>query len=435
MIELIPQQAWRELNEGLNSMSADVDKLAAIENHDVDSLQRVLAQIREKLNTFDDKFQQLNGENKCFHNLCGHDVGNSSLIFGLNVINLHDKYKEPLGKRIRDFLGKSSRIEELDESFYEKLYVLALDFCREKGAKPKGASRELRAMLKQIASTNEDFSVSGSLRDLEEYLLRLVDHDLAKLPQLVDDQLLEIIRDVFGKAEPAQGIYDHLYGKVEEFCLSDVKRREDIPGDLKEEAGVVGRNDYDLIYIKQEIDAMRADISKRVAVICTNFWKTNMAIKSMQHWVEDERLASEEVDLDKFFNQAKPVLQQIFAPGNVDFEVEPGLKAKMNEGTIGNLLVNMAKNAQRHGAARNLKIRVFKNDEAVKLEVTDDGSGLDGAIVGKIFDEGFSSGQGKGLGLAKAKERLEAIGGEIEVEGRGGIDGGAKFVMKICNLL
>jgi PAS domain S-box-containing protein len=65
-------------------------------------------------------------------------------------------------------------------------------------------------------------------------------------------------------------------------------------------------------------------------------------------------------------------------------------------------------NARRHSAARSVEVRLWTDDGAVLLEVADDGQG---------FDPGSAS---AGVGLSAMRERVEELGGEIEVSSRPG---------------
>jgi PAS domain S-box-containing protein len=74
-------------------------------------------------------------------------------------------------------------------------------------------------------------------------------------------------------------------------------------------------------------------------------------------------------------------------------------------------------NVRRHSAARSVEVRLWTDDEAVRLEVADDGRG---------FDPGTAS---AGVGLSAMRERVEELGGEIEVSSRPGA--GTKVAVRV----
>ena len=65
-------------------------------------------------------------------------------------------------------------------------------------------------------------------------------------------------------------------------------------------------------------------------------------------------------------------------------------------------------NVRRHSAATNVEVGLRTDDEAILLEVADDGRG---------FDPGSAR---AGIGLSAMRERVEELGGEIEVSSRPG---------------
>ena len=65
-------------------------------------------------------------------------------------------------------------------------------------------------------------------------------------------------------------------------------------------------------------------------------------------------------------------------------------------------------NVRRHSGARNVEVGLRTDDEAILIEVADDGRG---------FDPGSAR---AGIGLSAMRERVEGLGGEIEVRSRPG---------------
>jgi len=66
-------------------------------------------------------------------------------------------------------------------------------------------------------------------------------------------------------------------------------------------------------------------------------------------------------------------------------------------------------NAIKHSGARNIRVQLKGEKEAIALNVTDDGAGFD-----------VDAAAGKGLGLISMHERAESVGGTLRVVSRKG---------------
>lgn len=89
-----------------------------------------------------------------------------------------------------------------------------------------------------------------------------------------------------------------------------------------------------------------------------------------------------------------------------------------------NLLIN-AEHAMLHaGVGTRVEIRTRLDDaDTVRIEVTDDGPGMDEEVLGRIFDPFFTTkdvGEGTGLGLAVAQAIVAEHGGHIAASSRPG---------------
>jgi len=78
-------------------------------------------------------------------------------------------------------------------------------------------------------------------------------------------------------------------------------------------------------------------------------------------------------------------------------------------------------NIARHAAARNVEIGLLLNDGVASVNITDDGIGFDLAelSIGTIKDldsEGLNISENtRGLGLLGMQERIELLGGDLEI--------------------
>ena len=90
---------------------------------------------------------------------------------------------------------------------------------------------------------------------------------------------------------------------------------------------------------------------------------------------------------------------------------------------------NLIRNAVTHGKASKIEVEVEEKDDCYLIMFADNGTGISEDIADRIFDEGFSSGGGKGLGLYIVRRVIERYGGEIKLD-RTKKDG-ARFLIKL----
>ncbi|MFO8109202.1 MAG: PAS domain S-box protein [Thermoplasmata archaeon] len=89
------------------------------------------------------------------------------------------------------------------------------------------------------------------------------------------------------------------------------------------------------------------------------------------------------------------------------------------------IFYNMIENAVRHSEGGTVKISLKKEDDKAICTIEDDGKGIPEDKRSSVFERGFTTGGGTGLGLFLVKVLIEGYGGSIEL-----LDsrrGGAKF--------
>lgn len=99
--------------------------------------------------------------------------------------------------------------------------------------------------------------------------------------------------------------------------------------------------------------------------------------------------------------------------------------------TILNLLDNARDALLKSDAqSRKVTIRVWRENEAAKLSISDNGGGIAEEILPHMFEPYFSTkDMGTGLGLYMARICVEGMGGTLQAEN--GPDGGARFVLTL----
>ena len=127
------------------------------------------------------------------------------------------------------------------------------------------------------------------------------------------------------------------------------------------------------------------------------------AIYDLRH--EKERPFLESVESLVELNQQAPPEREIRLVVEKGFPVSlPGKESV----ELLRILQEALANVRRHSGARNVEVGLRTDDESILIEVADDGRG---------FDPGSAR---AGIGLSAMRERVEGLGGEIEVRSRPG---------------
>ena len=93
-----------------------------------------------------------------------------------------------------------------------------------------------------------------------------------------------------------------------------------------------------------------------------------------------------------------------------------------------NLIINAAQAIEGHG---DIWIRTKETDSSIRVEVEDNGSGIDDEVKHKLFDPFFTTkpvGVGTGLGLSITHGIIEKHNASINVESTVGV--GTKFIIE-----
>lgn len=112
-----------------------------------------------------------------------------------------------------------------------------------------------------------------------------------------------------------------------------------------------------------------------------------------------------EIRLDK-------VVEEVAKSYDVNFKVEE-VSVLANEGLY-SVVDNLIRNAIVHGGGE-VEVEVLKENNSGVLRVKDRGKGVPKEIREKIFEEGFTTGKGTGMGLYIVKKLVEIYGGEVRV--------------------
>ncbi|MGC7100432.1 ATP-binding protein [Amycolatopsis lurida] len=119
-------------------------------------------------------------------------------------------------------------------------------------------------------------------------------------------------------------------------------------------------------------------------------------------------------------------------------DLPEGVSTRVDRRRLDVIVANLVGNALRHGGPP-VEVKLRANDTMVSVEVSDQGPGIDPAVLPHVFERFYKAdsararSDGSGLGLAIALENARMHGGGIQAENRP--DGGARFTLFLPRFL
>ncbi len=131
----------------------------------------------------------------------------------------------------------------------------------------------------------------------------------------------------------------------------------------------------------------------------------------------DERLAWEVRDVGESVRDAAGGWGGV----RVEVAADDDLRALIDPVRLRQVVRNLVRNAVKAAdAEEGVRVHVARAGEEVALRVEDDGPGLDAAARDAIFGRYVAGSGGTGLGLAVVRRLVDAMGGTVRAEARGG---------------
>jgi PAS domain S-box-containing protein len=146
-----------------------------------------------------------------------------------------------------------------------------------------------------------------------------------------------------------------------------------------------------------------------------------------------ERIGSEKPSEENVFDCVNQAVALISNLGTVKVVNECQGLVVVADSLLKQLFYNFVDNSLKHGEkVTQIRLHYTKDDDGVKLFYEDNGVGVSKSNKPKLFDVGFTTGKGSGLGLYLVKKMMDVYGWTITEEGEP--DKGAKFTITIPKL-
>jgi signal transduction histidine kinase len=191
-----------------------------------------------------------------------------------------------------------------------------------------------------------------------------------------------------------------------------------------------------LDYLRENIVGKADSDPIDLQLVDENIEITNSAIQllsSLMHYSSDDAVTTGPLSLTAVIEGFKPVFRSIISRRYaIDYLLEPDLpKIKSNENQIFQIMANLLQNAAEAMAKEGNRITISTSsgpysfttsggpgmpNQSVRLEVSDNGPGIEKQVLDRIFELNFSTKKkGTGVGLAAVKSIIELNHGEIHV--------------------
>ncbi len=124
-----------------------------------------------------------------------------------------------------------------------------------------------------------------------------------------------------------------------------------------------------------------------------------------------------EVDVKELLDSVESVMSPVCAKKENELKISGRYGGNVwgNRELLLQVLINLIANACRHTDKGSIRVETEEEGKDVAFRVSDTGSGIRPEVVPHIFEKGYTTGEGNGLGLAICMESVQLHGGKLEL--------------------
>jgi len=368
------------------------------------------------------------------------------------VLNL-DKKLNNISKNIFSFIGIDAKtIVDLDIN----VEVLSFLIENDKITTKVNVSKFLRA-FGQIPT----YSINDNLKNFIEKLIKNIDDEkLVKKFNFIINSKLKVIDDIFDKEETYQQLDKKI--RILESEQENLKQeletvkiqKEQIEQQVTYLKSVTSKDIKELVAFQHHI-GLYATTAKNFTLDSIDLLSGELnlhkdTLKKLQKVIlelDKIKMISKYVTRENFLDTAKKVKTDIvefifnYIKSIYEITTNKELNIEINTNNVVHIckfepikisiiLDNLLSNSKKEQIdAKHVKITFYKEDTGLLMEYIDDGKGLNSSIIDEnyIFEMGFTTTTGSGLGLYHVKELLKEMKSDILVERQ---NQGIKFLIR-----
>jgi nitrogen fixation/metabolism regulation signal transduction histidine kinase len=176
--------------------------------------------------------------------------------------------------------------------------------------------------------------------------------------------------------------------------------------------------------LEGQLDTSQRELLDRATTtIRTQVESLKRLVDAFGDYARPAALKFEPLSLEALVNEVADLYASGDLPVRFDVHVEPGVdRVNADAGRLRQVVLNLVRNAQEAHPDHRPELRVVLAPDSrdgrpgVRFEISDDGPGIDDAVLDRIFEPYVTSKpRGTGLGLAIVRRIVEEHGGQIEV--------------------